>query len=59
MKTTFLISLGVGAICLTGGVEKPEKPVADVTSAFDLYVSEIAFDEQKKKSLLLHDRSSA
>ena len=51
MKTTFLISLGVGAICLTGGVEKPEKPVADVTSAFDLYVSEIAFDEQKKKSL--------
>lgn len=35
---------------LLGGVERPEKPVADVTSAFELYVSDIAFDEQKKKS---------
>lgn len=35
---------------LLGGVEKPEKPVAVVTCAFELYVSEIAFDEQKKKS---------
>ncbi|MEM6650664.1 MAG: DUF6538 domain-containing protein, partial [Pseudomonadota bacterium] len=35
---------------LLGGVEKPETPAATVTEALELYVSEIAFDEQRQKS---------
>lgn len=35
---------------LLGGVKKPDNPCALVSEALELYISEIAFDEQRKKS---------